>query len=145
MTGRPPASRKCCTFAGKHIAIIAERRRPVDRPAIDPFGPLQLSPAAYCRARSEPRCPRDRRAILLDDDYLKRSSIITSAPPKLAHRLGFQFVDVKQCHRYLLSELLAAKGRPGPYGGSLENRTRLARDIITAIRTERAGLMIGRG
>jgi 2,4-dienoyl-CoA reductase-like NADH-dependent reductase (Old Yellow Enzyme family) len=38
--------------------------------------------------------------------------------------------------------LLAATTRPGPYGGSLENRTRLARDIITAIRTEVPGLMI---
>ena len=42
----------------------------------------------------------------------------------------------------LLNELLAAKTRPGPYGGSLENRTRLARDIISAIRAEVPGLMI---
>ena len=42
----------------------------------------------------------------------------------------------------LLGELLAAKTRSGPYGGSLENRTRLARDIITAICAEVPGLMI---
>lgn len=73
---------------------------------------------------------------LLDDDYLKRLVDHYVVAAKLAHRIGFQFVDIKQCHRYLLSELLAAKLRPGLYGGSLENRTRLARDIITAIRTE---------
>src|SRR5208337_2356497 len=61
---------------------------------------------------------------------------------KIAHAVGFSFVDVKQCHRYLLNELLAARTRPGPFGGSLENRTRLARDIITAIREEVPGLVI---
>ncbi len=79
---------------------------------------------------------------LLDDDYLKRLVNHYVRAAKLAQQLGYQFVDVKQCHRYLLSEMLAAKTRPGPYGGSLENRTRLARDIITAIRAEAPGLMI---
>jgi len=73
---------------------------------------------------------------LLDDDYLKRLVDHYVACARLAWRSGFQFVDIKQCHRYLLSELLSARTRPGPYGGSLENRTRLARDIITAIRAE---------
>jgi len=80
---------------------------------------------------------------LLSDDYLKRLVDHYVAAAKLAHKIGFQFVDVKQCHRYLLSELLAAQNRPGPYGGSLENRTRLARDIITAIRSEVPGVVIG--
>jgi NADPH2 dehydrogenase len=48
--------------------------------------------------------------------------------------VGFDFIDVKQCHRYLLNELLGARNRPGPYGGSFENRTRLARDIFQAVR-----------
>ena len=70
----------------------------------------------------------------LVDDYVKAA--------KLAHKVGYQFVDVKQCHRYLLSEMLASKNRPGPYGGSLENRTRLARDIFTAIHSEVPDLML---
>jgi 2,4-dienoyl-CoA reductase-like NADH-dependent reductase (Old Yellow Enzyme family) len=64
------------------------------------------------------------------------------AAARRAHQAGYQFVDIKQCHRYLLSELLASRNRSGPYGGSLENRTRLARDIITAIRSEVPGLAI---
>ena len=79
---------------------------------------------------------------LLDDDYLKRLVDHYVRAAKLAYKLGYQFVDVKQCHRYLLNELLAAKTRPGPFGGSLENRTRLARDIITGIRAEAPGLVI---
>ncbi len=79
---------------------------------------------------------------LLDDDYLKRLVDRYVAAARLAGRIGFQFVDVKQCHRYLLNELLAARTRPGPYGGSLENRTRLAREILTAIRAEVPGLVV---
>jgi NADPH2 dehydrogenase len=79
---------------------------------------------------------------LLDDDYLHRLPDHYVAAARLAQRIGFQFVDIKQCHRYLLSELLAAKTRPGPYGGSLENRTRLARAIITRIRAEVPGLVV---
>ena len=79
---------------------------------------------------------------LVDDDYLERLVDHYVRAAKLAARVGYQFVDVKQCHRYLLGELLAAKTRPGKFGGSRENRTRLARDIITAIRSEVPGLLI---
>ncbi|HJT78714.1 MAG TPA: NADH:flavin oxidoreductase, partial [Gemmataceae bacterium] len=84
----------------------------------------------------------DAEHPLLDDDYLRRlvDRYVTAA--RLAYRCGFQFVDIKQCHRYLLNELLAAKDRPGPYGGSLENRTRLARDIFTAVRAAVPGLVL---
>lgn len=80
---------------------------------------------------------------ILTDDELKRlvDAFVVSA--KLAKEVGFDFVDVKQCHRYLLSELLGAHARPGPYGGSFENRTRLAREIIQAIRAALPGFMIG--
>ncbi len=61
---------------------------------------------------------------------------------KLAWKIGFDFVDIKQCHRYLLSELLAAKTRKGKYGGSLENRTRFAREVIQRIREETKGELI---
>jgi NADPH2 dehydrogenase len=61
---------------------------------------------------------------------------------RLAQRSGFDFVDIKQCHRYLLNELLAARTRPGKYGGSLENRTRFIREVVARIREECAGLQI---
>lgn len=91
----------------------------------------------------DPGAHAPRLAMMLDDDYLSGLVEHYVAAAKLAYKIGFQFVDIKQCHRYLLSELLAAKTRPGKYGGSLENRTRMARDIISAIRTEVPGLVIG--
>ncbi len=61
----------------------------------------------------------------------------------LAQRAGFDFVDVKCCHGYLLHELLAARHRPGPYGGDLRGRTRLFIRIVEGIRAACPGLGIG--
>ena len=62
---------------------------------------------------------------------------------RLAKDVGFQFVDVKHCHGYLLHELLSARSRDGRYGGSLVNRTRFLRGVIDGIRSEAPGLEIG--
>lgn len=91
--------------------------------------------------KSVGRCV-DASYPLLSDDDLKRieDQYVTAA--RYAAKIGCDFVDVKQCHRYLLSELLAARNRPGPYGGSLENRTRLVRNVIGRIRNELPSLTI---
>jgi NADPH2 dehydrogenase len=62
---------------------------------------------------------------------------------RVAWRVGADFVDVKHCHGYLLHEFLSARTRPGSYGGVFENRTRLLREIVAAIRAEVPGLLIG--
>ena len=84
----------------------------------------------------------DESYPLLGDDDLKRIEDQYVAAAMLAHQIGCDFVDIKQCHRYLLSELLGARNRPGDYGGSFENRTRLVRNIVTRIRSEVPGLTI---
>lgn len=53
---------------------------------------------------------------------------------ELAKEAGFDSVDVKICHEYILRELLSAFTRPGKYGGSFENRTRAVFEIIDGIR-----------
>ena len=53
---------------------------------------------------------------------------------KIAREAGADFVDLKHCHGYLLHEFLGAFERPGRYGGSFENRTRLLREIVSGIR-----------
>jgi NADPH2 dehydrogenase len=71
---------------------------------------------------------------ILNDGELEALEDRYVAAARLAFGIGFDFVDIKQCHRYLLSELLAAKVRPGRYGGSFENRTRFVRNVIGKIR-----------
>ncbi|QDT17419.1 oxidoreductase [Alienimonas californiensis] len=79
---------------------------------------------------------------ILSDDDLRRiqDQFVTAAT--LAREVGCDFVDIKQCHKYLLCELLAATNRPGNYGGSYENRTRFIRELIGRIREEVPGLLI---
>ena len=72
---------------------------------------------------------------LLDDAYLEQLEDRFADAAVLAWRAGFDFVDVKQCHTYLLNELLAARDRPGPYGGDFEGRTRFIRNVIGKIRS----------
>lgn len=62
---------------------------------------------------------------------------------KRARECGYDFVDIKHCHGYLGHEFLSAASRPGRYGGSLENRTRFLREIVSGIRAEAPGLGIG--
>lgn len=81
-------------------------------------------------------------AHFLTDDYLKRLEDAFVSAAHVASQAGFQFVDIKQCHRYLLNELLSARTRPGDYGGSFENRTRLARNVIQRIRSDLPDLLI---
>jgi NADPH2 dehydrogenase len=79
---------------------------------------------------------------LLSDDELDRLQDRYAEAAALAYRIGFDFVDIKQCHRYLLNELLAVRSRPGQYGGSLENRTRFVRELVTRVRSENPGRII---
>lgn len=67
---------------------------------------------------------------IVTDDYLDRVVEALIKGAVLAEKAGFDGVDIKACHRYLNCELLSAYNRPGRYGGSLENRTRLLRESI---------------
>jgi NADPH2 dehydrogenase len=61
----------------------------------------------------------------------------------IAWELGFDFVDVKQCHGYLGHDFLNAHTREGKFGGSFENRTRFLREVVEGIRGAAPGLKIG--
>jgi NADPH2 dehydrogenase len=97
--------------------------------------------AAFAHPVLDRRFPGGVR--ILTDGELDRLAGDFVRAAVLARRAGFQFVDVKHCHGYLGHELLAAHDRPGRYGGSLENRTRLLRTIVDGIRAEAPGLGIG--
>jgi len=71
----------------------------------------------------------------LQDDYV--------AAAELAREAGFDGVDIKACHGYLVSELLAAFARPDSrYGGSFENRTRFLVETAEKIKLRVRGLFV---
>lgn len=71
---------------------------------------------------------------VVTDEYLDALTERYVVSALLAREAGFDGVDIKSCHRYLLSELLASHTREGKYGGSFENRSRFLRQTIRAVR-----------
>jgi 2,4-dienoyl-CoA reductase-like NADH-dependent reductase (Old Yellow Enzyme family) len=60
---------------------------------------------------------------------------------RLAQEAGFDAVDIKACHGYLIHELLSAfKRTDSRFGGSFENRTRFLREVVTEIQKQTSGL-----
>lgn len=121
-----------------------------------PFTVLQLTHSGrYSRPEGRPAPIIPQRDPWLDpkvgisgedavvaDEYLERLVDAYAAAARLAWQAGFDAVDIKSCHRYLLSELLAARTRSGRFGGSFENRTRLLREIVARIRHGAPGLLV---
>jgi 2,4-dienoyl-CoA reductase-like NADH-dependent reductase (Old Yellow Enzyme family) len=86
--------------------------------------------------------PKDNSVVWTDDelevlidDYVRAAV--------LAADVGFQFVDVKACHGYLLHEFLSARSRPGKFGGDLDGRSSVLRTIIARVRQEAPQVQIG--
>lgn len=71
---------------------------------------------------------------VLTDGEIERLIQDYIAAAEIASECGADFVDIKHCHGYLLHEFLSAFTRPGKYGGSFENRTRVLREIVEGIR-----------
>ena len=77
------------------------------------------------------------------DDHLDRLRDVYVDAARLAFDAGFDAVDIKACHGYLVNELLGARERDGKYGGPFENRTRFLLDVVDAVRaTHGPGRMV---
>ena len=88
---------------------------------------------AYRNSVYEERRPVGDDCIV-SDEYLDTLPEKYAESTRLAIEAGFDGVDVKSCHGYLFQELLSAFNRPGEYGGSFENRTRLYLDSVRAVK-----------
>ncbi|MDY7108914.1 MAG: hypothetical protein SYC29_09790 [Planctomycetota bacterium] len=107
------------THAGRYA-------RPGGRP-----GPLVAQRNPVLDARMG--LPADHPVI--EDDALDRLQDAFVDAAGFAARAGFDGIDVKACHGYLVSELLGALRRRGSrYGGTYVNRTRFLREVIRRIR-----------
>jgi len=85
----------------------------------------------------------DDRSLVWTDDELERLIDRYVESAGVASQAGFQFVDVKACHGYLLHEFLSARIRPGRFGGDFEGRTRLLRTIVERVRDGYPRLLVG--
>jgi 2,4-dienoyl-CoA reductase-like NADH-dependent reductase (Old Yellow Enzyme family) len=92
--------------------------RPVRGASPLPFGPGYPTPAAL---------EKDELAAIVD---------AFAGGAKRALRAGFRVVEIHGAHGYLLHSFLSplSNHREDEYGGSFENRTRLLREVVEAVR-----------
>jgi NADPH-dependent glutamate synthase beta subunit-like oxidoreductase/2,4-dienoyl-CoA reductase-like NADH-dependent reductase (Old Yellow Enzyme family) len=80
---------------------------------------------------------------LITDNELDNLQEIFVESAQLAADAGFDGVDIKACHRYLVSELLASFTREdSKYGGSFENRTRFLLETANNIKENVNGIFV---
>ena len=152
--GGRSSDRQMCIEASteKAIASLLEATRSAAReslgPSHSPLCLLQLQDAGRYRhatgttpGLTVPYELLDRRAKvpgdvapLSDADIEAVQDRMTEAAVR-AEKIGFDGIDIKSCHRYLGSELLAAHLRPGKFGGGFEGRTRFLREMTERIRS----------
>jgi 2,4-dienoyl-CoA reductase-like NADH-dependent reductase (Old Yellow Enzyme family) len=120
---------------------------------------LQLTHSGrFCRPDSHDLAPRiayhhplldakfgiepDDNSVVWTDDELERLIDVYVAAAGLARDVGFQFVDIKACHGYLLHEFLSARTRKGRFGGDLAGRSRLLVTIVQRVREAHPDLAV---
>ena len=86
------------------------------------------SPLPFAEGYAQPR--------ELDGDGITQVIQSFAAAAGRAREAGFQVVEIHAAHGYLLHEFLSplSNHRQDGYGGSLENRTRLLREVAVAVR-----------
>jgi 2,4-dienoyl-CoA reductase-like NADH-dependent reductase (Old Yellow Enzyme family) len=116
------AGRKASTappWEGGHALSVEEGGwRPIWAPSPDPFGSRSPVPEG------------------LDDDGIRGVVNAFVAAAERARAAGFRVIELHAAHGYLLHEFLSplANRRTDRYGGSFENRIRLVREVVDAVR-----------
>ena len=102
-------------------------------PQHDPYRDI-MAPQVKPDKTAPKKIPANQPTVT--DEYLDQlqNAYVTAA--RMAFEVGFDGVDIKSCHGYLVNELFACHNRPGKYGGSFENRTRFLLEVIDKIRAE---------
>jgi len=108
----------------------------VGRPMIPQRDPYRdaLAPQQKPNPNTKSKIPDDWPIVT--DEYLDKLQASYVEAAGIAFEAGFDAVDIKSCHGYLINELLACHNRKGKYGGSFENRTRFLLEVIDKIRKE---------
>ena len=74
----------------------------------------------------------------LTNDGIQEVVAAFAAAARRACQAGFRVIEIHAAHGYLIHEFLSplSNKRADDYGGSFENRTRLCREIVAAVRSE---------
>ncbi len=109
---------------------------PAPKPIIPQRDPYRdpMTPQSKPDINRQSKIPEDYP--LVTDEYLDRLQDAYVEAARIAFEVGFDAVDIKSCHGYLINELLACHNRPGKYGGPFENRTRFMLEVIDKIHGE---------
>jgi 2,4-dienoyl-CoA reductase-like NADH-dependent reductase (Old Yellow Enzyme family) len=107
---------------------------------------LGLSDAEFERDHSRHLTPRQQRDFLygyrqriedLDLSEIRRIPDWFAAAARRARACGFDGVELHFAHAYTMASFLSVtNGRRDAYGGSFENRLRLPREVVRAVREE---------
>ncbi|MDO9339116.1 MAG: hypothetical protein Q7T72_01150, partial [Bacteroidales bacterium] len=130
-----------------------EVRRAADQVGISPLLVIQLTHSGrYSKpdGKAHPMVAALNQTLdkgvpyILTDDDLKRIQDQYVSAAKLAADSGFDAIDIKACHGYLMIELLAARSRQKSiYGGEgIVDRFRFMLETIERIKTEVPGIII---
>lgn len=96
---------------------------------------------AYVVIPEDPYWPKPNGVMLSDDELTALIDDYVASAVR-CKEVGFDCIDIRCCHGYLVSELLRAFTRENSiYGGSFENRTRFLLDTIDRVK-EATGLPV---
>jgi len=86
---------------------------------------------------SVPFLPNDRAPESLSKEGIYGITDLFRAAAKRALTAGFKIIEIHSAHGYLLQEFLSpfSNKRTDEYGGSFENRTRLIKEVVEAVRS----------
>jgi 2,4-dienoyl-CoA reductase-like NADH-dependent reductase (Old Yellow Enzyme family) len=99
-------------------------------PAAGGWTPVAPSPIPFTDSHPLPAA--------LDEDGIRRVIDAFAAAARRARAAGFRALEVHAAHGYLVHQFLSplTNRREDRWGGSFENRTRLAREVVGAVRRE---------
>ncbi len=117
-----------------HAGRKASMRRPWDLPGVVPE-----SEGGWARVGAPSAIPFSDTFLVPHEMTAGEIADVTAAFVAAARRsltAGFDVIELHGAHGYLLHEFLSplSNTRTDRYGGSFENRTRLLREVVTAVR-----------
>jgi 2,4-dienoyl-CoA reductase-like NADH-dependent reductase (Old Yellow Enzyme family) len=107
------------------------------KPDEDPWQTVSASDLPFAEGWHVPRALSEDEIHALIGDFVSAAH--------RAERAGFDFIELHSAHGYLLHQFISplSNRRTDRWGGSLENRVRLAVEIARAVKKAVPGLMLG--